>query len=97
MDRLVHPYPRRIAGVPVAYGYDHPARVMRVEFEDREGVEGPTEIYVAAARHYPDGWELAVGDADGSWSSSYDEASEILTVETTAGDGVHVIEIAPAR
>ncbi len=94
-DYLVHPYPQRIAGVPQSYGYDPDTRVMHLQFVDREGVTGPTEIYVAAGRHYPDGWELVVGDAEGSWTSSFDETTEILTLETTPGDGVHEIEIRP--
>ena len=95
VDRLVHPHPRAIAGVPLSYRYDHDGRVMRLEFTDREGVEGPTEIYVAASRHYPDGWELVVGDPDGTWTSTFDEASDIVSVETSSSDDVHVIEIRP--
>ena len=94
-DYLVHPYPQRIAGVPQSYGYDPATRVMHLQFVDREGVTGPTEIYVAAWRHYPDGWELSVSDAEGSWTSSFDDTTEILSLDTTPGDGVHEIRIQP--
>ena len=94
-DRLVHPYPQRIAGEPVSYGYDHDTKVMHVEFVDRVGVSGPTEIYLASSRHYPDGYEVLCSDAEGSWTPTLDGALDVLQVETPPGDAVHRIEIRP--
>ncbi len=95
-DRLVHPYPQRIAGVPLSYGYDHGTRVMHVEFGDREGVSGSTEIYLASDRHYPDGYEVWCSDAEDSWSTVLDTDRDVLEVETTPGDAPHRVEIRPA-
>ncbi len=96
MDVLVRPYPRRIAGRPIAFGYDPDSRVFTLEFEDRVGVTGPTEIYLPAARHYPSGWEVTVSDPDGAWSFDWDGESEVLNVMTDGRSSPHRIEVRPA-
>ncbi len=95
-DDLVRVYPRRIAGDPVGFSYDPEARVFELRFRERPGVTGPTEIYVPAARFYPDGFALSVSDPPGSWSSSWDAAREVLSVTTDPSRDEHRIAIAPA-
>lgn len=82
--------------MPVSYGFDHETKVMHVEFTDREGVTGPTEIYLASDRHYPDGYEIGCSDPEGSWTSVVDETRDLLQVETSPGDAPHCIEILPS-
>lgn len=93
-DILVRPYPRRVAGEPISYGYDQATRCMSLTYEDRRGVQGPSEIYVPQARHYANsGWQLHVDAED--WSSSWDEERELLSVEIAAGDGPYRIMVTP--
>lgn len=92
---VVRVYPRRIAGVPTMFAYDRVERTFRLEFEDRDGITGPTEIYIPAARFFPDGWELTVSDEDDTWSSEWDAEHELLFVTTPATDDTHIIEVRP--
>jgi endoglycosylceramidase len=95
LDYLVRVYPRAVAGQPVEYGFDTASREFTLTFESRAKVEGPTEIAVPAML-YPDGWTVEVGDPEGSWSSQYDEATGVLTVETDPTIESHTITVSPA-
>ena len=43
---LVRVYPQRIAGDPIEYRFEPQLRVFSLRFYEREGIEGPTEIYI---------------------------------------------------
>ena len=88
-------YPRRVAGTPTSYGFDEQTREFVLVYGDRPGVTGPTEIYVPQARDYPDGWTLEVSDPEGTWTSQWDAAAEILRVWIDSGAARHAIRIAP--
>ncbi len=94
-DTMVRPYARAIAGVPLTFSYDADTRVFLLTFEDREGIDGPTEIALPVRRHYPSGWELVVSDVQGTWSSSFDSESEILSLTTPRTGGTHQVEVRP--
>ena len=65
-----------------------------MDFEDRRGVQGPTEIYIPESRHYGDaGWQLHVQAEQ--WSSVWDESREVLEVEIAPGGGTKRIFITP--
>lgn len=90
--RLVRTYPRAIAGEPIEFKFVAGAADFSLRFQDKAGVTGPTEIFVPK-RHYPDGWQLEVSDAPGSWSSSYDERSQVLRLWTPTTGGEHRVRI----
>jgi endoglycosylceramidase len=92
---LVRAYPQRIAGKPRFIDYDADARVLRLAFEEKPGVSGPTEIYIPAARFFPSGFDLSVGDPEGTWSSSWDPVREILSISTDPATPLHVVTITP--
>ncbi len=92
--RLVRVYPQRVAGRPIRYGYDPATRVFELVFAEREGVEGPTEIYVPARRFYPDGFELDVDQ--GHWESSWDDEREVLSLGVVSGEGPWRVTLRPA-
>ena len=71
------------------------SRVFVLEFEDREGVDGATELHIPSARHYPEGYELTVSAPEGSWSQSWDAQGEVLSITIDAA-GPHRIEVRPA-
>lgn len=95
VNDIVRVYPQAIAGLPKSFHFDADSFEFRLEFVDREGVSGPTEIYIPEQRFYPNGWELSVGDADGSWTSEWDAEREVLSITTSPSQQVHVIEIGP--
>jgi endoglycosylceramidase len=91
---LVRVYPKAIAGYPVSYGYDPGSRTFKLVFRET-GVMAPTEIYIPAKRFFPEGWKLAVSDPAGSWSSEWNEASEVLKVNTDPNQTEHTVTITP--
>lgn len=94
---MVRVYPQRIAGDPTDFGYDAGLRAFSLTFSERDGVEGPTEIYIPEARIYPDGWKLSLSDPEGSWSSEWNPETGILSVTTDRAQEEHLIRIDPGR
>jgi endoglycosylceramidase len=95
VDHMVRPYPRAVAGTPVSFGYDASTRTFTLEIARRRGVGGATEIHVPS-RAYPDGYEVEVSDADGTWSSTYDVVQEVLSLTLDPSEPSHTVVIRPA-
>lgn len=66
VDAIVRPYARRIAGIPTAMHFDADTKEFSVAWRnDPQGQpQDPTEIFVPAARHYPDGYQLELTPGD---------------------------------
>jgi endoglycosylceramidase len=96
VDLLTRPYPRAVAGTPVAFGFDPDTRVFTLEVARREGVTGATEVHVPKARLYPEGYAVEVSDAEGTWSSSWDDARQILSLTLDPSAATHTVTIRPA-
>lgn len=92
---LVRVYPQRVAGTILAYDYDAATRRFAMAWGDDPGVTGPTEIYVPAARFFPNGFDVELHDPPGTWSTSWDAAREVLSITTDPGTTSHVIRILP--
>lgn len=92
---LVRVSAQRVAGDPIDFAYNPARRVFSLRFAQREGVEGPTEIYIPEARIYPDGWTLSVSDPQGSWSSDWNPERGVLSIMTDPSQTEHVIRIDP--
>jgi endoglycosylceramidase len=60
LDALVRPYPARVAGDPIAYGFDAVAATFTLTYAPDRSVRAPTEI-VVPARAYPNGWHVECG------------------------------------
>ena len=93
-DLIVRPYPRAVAGQPVSFSYDRTTRVFELVFDSKKGVTGPTEIYVPKRRHYPGGFVVESSDPAASFSYTFDDATEILSV-TVPSRGRHTIHVRP--
>jgi len=91
VDALVRPYPSRIAGTPLAFGFDPGTRTFTLSFRADPGCRGPTEV-VVPARTYPEGFETRLGD--GSWQ--WDAARGRLLVHVEPDGLVHGLELRPA-
>ncbi|MCP4132208.1 MAG: glycoside hydrolase family 5 protein [bacterium] len=96
ISHIVRTYPQRIAGHPLSFSFDPGTREFILKFRNKEGVTGPTEIYIPAKRHYSDGWKVKVSDPAGSWFSTWDENREVLSVTTDPGQDEHSIRIIPS-
>jgi len=93
VNYLVRTYPRAVAGNPIRFSFDVHTADFELEFEQKAGVTGPTEIFVPA-RHYPDGFDVKVYYANnGTWSKSWNAASQILSVTTDSAQESTVIKI----
>lgn len=66
VDMIARPYARRIAGIPTAMGFDVDTKEFNVSFrnDDARRPPDPTEIFVPATRHYPNGFEVEVTAGD---------------------------------
>lgn len=97
VDELVRIYPRAIAGKPKTYLYDANKRHFTLEFTTVKGITGPTEIYIPARRHFPEGWTLSVNVPKQFWQQSWDEQREVLSLFTHGEDIFYRVEIRSAR
>lgn len=81
VDVLVRPMPHRTAGTPITYGTVPLTRRWTFTWNGGNDITAPTEIFVPAARHYPDGFRVRSTDRRGHWSWEWDEESEVLSVQ----------------
>ncbi|OUS28352.1 hypothetical protein A9Q99_12575 [Gammaproteobacteria bacterium 45_16_T64] len=89
---LVRPYPRAIAGEPDYFTFDVVTKVFELQFFEKVGVEGGTDIHLPQ-RHYPNGWEIEHSDEDGQWRYEWDESRQIVTIFSDPMTSVHKIRI----
>lgn len=96
LDSLVRTYPRAVAGTPVAFGFDPGDKRFFLEFDSDKTMSAPTEIYLPARRHYPDGWQIYSSDAEGRWRYEWDGEREILSLWVDPDKKRHRIDILPS-
>jgi endoglycosylceramidase len=60
VDTLVRPYPERVAGDPVSYGFDAPSSTFTFTYRADPSVTAPTLVSVPA-RVYPNGYVVECG------------------------------------
>jgi len=92
---LLRPYPRAVAGHIETYGFDPETSLFTLTFTNTAAT-GETLIF-ASDRHYPEGFTVACTDPEGSWSSTYDEATHVLAVITAPDVPTHTITVSPQR
>ena len=93
LDSLVRTYPRAVAGNPTAFGFDPASKDFFLAFESDPAIKGPSEIYLPAKRHYPEGWEITSSDADGHWRYEWNSEREILLLWTDPDEVSHHVQI----
>jgi endoglycosylceramidase len=91
LDALARPYPRAVAGTPLAWSFDPPTRTFELTYDTAPAVatQGPgalTEI-VVPARHYPSGYVVEV---DGGTVASASDAPILLLAAAPGATSVHV-------
>ncbi|GAA2014396.1 hypothetical protein GCM10009799_48370 [Nocardiopsis rhodophaea] len=92
------PYPRAIAGEPLAVHYDEPAKTLTVSFAEKNdgSVTGPTEIYVPE-REFPEGGIISSSDPEGSWAAEWDAARRVWKVESAPYLQEHELVVSPTN
>ena len=63
VDALPRPYPERVAGKLLSYGFDRIMQTATITFEPDASIEAPTEI-VVPARVYPRGVVVDCGGCE---------------------------------
>lgn len=81
-NAIVRPYPRSVAGIPRSFSYDPETREFSLAFDPSPSATLPTEVYVPATRHYPDGWTLAGCEEALGCTSSWNQDTERLQILT---------------
>jgi hypothetical protein len=91
---LARPYARRIAGIPTAMHFDPERTEFSLAFDDDhiQQPPDPTEIFVAATRHYPKGFRVDVSSGD-RWE--FDAVGERLLL-FRGKSTTHTVRIVPA-
>lgn len=94
-NALVRPYPQSVAGIPRSFSYDPGTRIFDLSFDPSPSATLPTEVYVPAARHYPEGWSLSGCEEAAGCTSSWNAGTEILEILTPNQTGRVELEITP--
>ncbi|MEE2743477.1 MAG: cellulase family glycosylhydrolase, partial [Bdellovibrionota bacterium] len=82
VNLLVRTYPRAIAGDPKGFTYDMHTGDFQLRFKTKQGVKGPTEIFVPK-RHYPKGFDVKVfHETESDWEKKWDDKRQILYITT---------------
>ncbi|MBI4617744.1 MAG: glycoside hydrolase family 5 protein [Planctomycetes bacterium] len=93
---LDRPYPERVPGEPVAFGFDTTTRVFRLEWETpATGTPGAPSTIHLPARHYPNGFTVASSDRNGTWRWTFDPARRTLSVWADPTAARHAIRVTP--
>lgn len=96
VDIFVRPYPMATAGIPRAIAWDGDARTFDFTFaEDMEhGLRDPTIVFVPAARHYPDGFDV---ETSPGLVAKFDARRSVLVVRRLDRmEALHEVHIRPA-
>ncbi|MCK6529910.1 cellulase family glycosylhydrolase [Myxococcota bacterium] len=92
LDYLVRPYARAVAGQPVEAAYDEDSGTFTLVFESRAKVRGATEVFVPAAL-YPAGPTVQVDDPEGSYTATWDDSGQVLTLEVDPSIPQHTVRV----
>lgn len=95
LDSLDRPYPRVVAGTPVDFGWNPESGVFHLTYRHREGVKGPTKVYIPKDRHYPDGFRVKSNDP--ALEHDFDPEAEILTLRGSKKVEQRTVRVIPSR
>jgi endoglycosylceramidase len=86
-------YPRAIAGQPVAFSYDKSTLDLNVQWTDKPGVTGTTDLYLPPT-DFPHGGEVTLNS---TYTSKWNAATHVLSITVPKlPHGVHDLDVVPA-
>ena len=88
---LVRTYPRAVAGYPLGHSFDVHTGKFILKFKTKNGVQGPTEIFIPK-RHYPHGHDIKIY-GDKGVKKEWDEESQILYLYTKKSSNPYTVVI----
>lgn len=88
LDVLVRPYPRRVAGDPIAWTFDATSATFTFQYVPDRSLALPTEI-VVPARAYPNGWRVDCGGC------RFAQAGDTLTVGSPPATATTTVVVHP--
>jgi endoglycosylceramidase len=90
---VARPYARRTAGIPMAMSFDSASKEFTFSFtnDGEHNPPDPTEIFIPAARHYPEGFAVEVSAGD-RWEV---DASGNRLLVFRGGASTHTLRILP--
>lgn len=94
VNEQIRAYPHAVAGHITEYRFVQEAKHMVLKYENRAGVSGTTDIFVPADKMGA-GWEVKSSDPAGSWSYSWDAATNMLSISHDPNQSQHTIEVVP--
>jgi endoglycosylceramidase len=92
---LIRTYPHKVAGTIREFSYNPKTRVFELTFDEREGVTGPTEIYVPSTRVYRGQFVVISTDPEGRWSYTFDPVREVIALTADPRSSTHTVRIEP--
>ena len=90
------PYPQAVMGRIASFSFDADTALFTLTFANNGAAPPDAFIFVPSARHYPAGFAAASSDPDGSWTQTYDAASQILHIVADPAAPTHTITIRPS-
>lgn len=94
IGQIVRPWARAIAGSPTSFTYDGTSRRLTIVFADGSA-RGSTDIFLASASTYPEGFEIVTSDDPGKVRIQIDQRFDIASVRTPRTGGAHAICLQP--
>ena len=89
LDTIVRPFPLRVAGDPVSYGFDEKSGTFTLIFSPTAAITAPTLISVPA-RTYPKGYTVSCGGCTHAASGS-----GVLSITTPPSGSPATVTVAP--
>jgi len=88
-------YPRAIAGQPVSFSYNKSTLDLNVQWTDKPGVTGSTDLYLPPT-DFPNGGVITL---NGHYTSKWNSVTHILSITAAKlpHGGVHELDVLPAE
>ncbi|MCC6157830.1 MAG: cellulase family glycosylhydrolase [Deltaproteobacteria bacterium] len=93
---LARPYPRVTGGQLREFAFDAATGTLTVTFDTIAGIDPTLEIFVDDEYFYAGGFDVTSTDADDTWSYSFDDDANSLTMSADPLADSHTIWIEPA-
>ena len=95
LQPLIRAYPRAVAGHIESFSFNAGTLVFELEYTNNAAASGQTEVFLPVDRLYGGEFNLSFSDPNGSWSYSFDEARQLLSITHDPSTDRHTLRITP--